>query len=281
MDLQMGYPASAPDIRSPISLAEYYNGIRADVDDFFGNLCSARAWRVKKSWAKLGTAIDRKAWQKNPQDTSVYYNRELNQLILPAGVLLSPIFDVTAPEYLNFGSLGSMVGHELLHGFDEMARWYDGQGKKSRWWTNQTAKFYEERAACYAEQYSKFSVTGPEGQIYHVDGNRTLDNNIADHGGLSLSYAIWRERFENEEYNNVLLPGLDSWTPDQLFYINFGRMRCSKNTAENAVHEVYTNKYAPDRWRVNGPLINSKHFSETFQCPNGAPMNPADKCAIW
>ncbi|KAG0169632.1 hypothetical protein DFQ28_003819 [Apophysomyces sp. BC1034] len=281
IDLQVNYPNTTPDIRSPISLAEYYNGIPTNVDDFFGNMLSAYTCRTKKTWTRLGDAIDRSIWHLNPQHTSAFYNRELNRIVLPSGALQDPIFDAKAPEYLSYGSLGSMVGHELLHGFDKVGRWYDSQGRRGSWWSNQTLASYDEQAACYVRQYSQFFVKGPHGHIYHVDGDQTLDNNLADHGALSQAHATWQVRFNEKRYNNELLPGLAHLTRDQLFYINFGRMRCSKNTPENAVHEVHTNKNAPDRWRVNGPLMNSRHFSQTFRCAVGTPMNPQDKCSLW
>lgn len=176
-------------------------------------------------------------------------------MVLPAGVLQDPIFDVQAPEYLSYGSLGSMIGQELLvsssrsnrdqslttrdqHGFDKVGRAYDSQGRKGSWWSNQSVDAFDRLATCYARQYSKFSVKGPDGHVYPLDGNQTLDSNLADSGALSQAYAAWQARFNKKTYNNILLPGLARWTRDQLFYINFGRMRCSKNTPENAVYEV-------------------------------------------
>ncbi|KAI8138874.1 hypothetical protein BJV82DRAFT_673222 [Fennellomyces sp. T-0311] len=278
LDQQVGYPTVAPDTRSPISLAEFYQDVVPDKSSFFESVLSANRWKVKNSWERLRQPIDKSAWDIVPQHVGMTYNRALNKIQVPAAMLQPPFFDPHGPDYLNYGSLGAMVTHQILHGFDRYGRKYDGQGKRGNWWSNETKEAFDDAAMCLVQQYSEFTIKGPKDQSYPVDGIQTLEGNLADLGAVQQAYETWKN---SKDANDDLLPGLDDWTRDQLFYINFARMRCSKSTPENNLHELYTSNHAPDQWRVNGPLMNSEHFAQTFSCRIGTPMNPQHKCKVW
>ncbi|KAI7872404.1 hypothetical protein BDF14DRAFT_1717049 [Spinellus fusiger] len=278
---QLGYPTSSPDILSLVALSEFYSNVNIVQDSLFANVQSANRWKVKQQWAQLGKPVVHGIWKANPQDVQAYYTRQQNEMIVPAGLLQPPFYNAQGPEYLNYGSLGWMVGQNILHGFDPVGRHYNGQGELGHWWSDSSLVGFDNRTSCFAKQYSEFTLEGPRGELYSVDGQRTLNANLADNGALKKAYAAWLLRFESKHYNNSPLPGLEQWTVEQLFYINFGRMACSKSTSENDVREIRTSETAPDKWRVNGPLINSPHFSKVFQCPLGSPMNPVVKCNLW
>lgn len=165
-------------------------------------------------------------------------------------MLQPPFFDPNGPDYLNYGSLGVMITHGILHGFDQHGRRYDEQGKHNiHWWSNETRSTFDTAASCLEDQYSEFNISSngssnnrnkkENDSHFPVNGKQTLDGNLADLGGLLQAYATWK-KYGN---TNKLLPGLDKWTREQLFYINFARMRCSKSTVENDLQEVCKTRY--------------------------------------
>ncbi|KAI9318477.1 hypothetical protein BX666DRAFT_1855940 [Dichotomocladium elegans] len=281
MDAEVGYPRSGPDMGSSISLAEYYEKVDVDRAHFFQNVLGANQAAVKRSWAHLREPTGAWPWDITPQHLGLEYHPSLNKLEVPGAMLGAPFYETYAPEYLNYGSLGVTISHATLEGFDTIGRLINDEGRIGSWWSNETREAYDRKSKCFASQYSGFSVQGPDGKEYHVDGERTLSSNIADNGGLLLAYISWQQRFESGNYNNKLLPGLDAWTRDQLFYINFARMWCSKSTAENDMHDVLVGMHAPDKWRVNGAVMNSEHFASAFSCPVNSAMNPRNKCSLW
>jgi len=283
---KVGYPTSSPNILSPVSLAEYYESLTVLADDHFGNQLSADKWAANQMWKKLGTRVDREQWFMNPQTVNAYYNPTTNEIAFPAGILQPPFFGSANPEYLNYGGIGVIVGHELTHGFDNNGRQYDARGKLTQWWSNDTVKNFESRAQCFIDQYSNFTVPNPNGdEKVHVNGRLTLGENLADNGGLRESYMAWRKRFdedvEEEKLNNVVLPGLEDLSREKLFFINFGRSWCNKIRPESSLERIRTDPHSPARWRVNGAIQNSRLFAETFNCPVGSAMNPENKCELW
>ncbi|CDS10795.1 hypothetical protein LRAMOSA11281 [Lichtheimia ramosa] len=261
----VGYPKSQPDTRSAISLAEYYADAIVNKDSFFDSVKSVNKWHVKQTMGRLSTSVDPNAWDISPQHTEAVYDPLQNKLQVPASILCMPFFDIQLPEFLNYGQLGAMVGREILHAFN------------GREWSNATTTAFEAKARCFIQQYSKFTIEGEHGQIYYVDGEQTLKQNIADNGGLLHAYLAWKRHVGQ----NDLPPGLDAWSREQLFFISFARMQCSKSTIQSDLHELSTSSHAPSRWRVNGPLMNSEEFSRAFACPVGKPMNPKEKCSVW
>ncbi|CAO3591515.1 unnamed protein product [Absidia cylindrospora] len=282
---KIGYPTKTPNIKSPVSLSEYYSGLHVSGDDYFGNFQASRQFDVKKEWQKVGTETDKSQWLMNPQEVNAYYNPTINEIVFPAGILQNPFFSGDYPDYLNYGGIGVVVGHELTHGFDSMGRHYDGNGRLVEWWTNSTSAAFDEKADCFVKQYSNFTMDAGHGEKIHVKGKQTLGENLADNGGLGEAYLAWKQRYDSDrqckKYNNQRLPGLDDLTPNKLFFVNFGRVWCNKMTEERAKQRVLTDEHSPPKWRVNGAVQNSQHFAEVFQCPSGSPMNPKHKCELW
>ncbi|RUS22887.1 hypothetical protein BC937DRAFT_95451 [Endogone sp. FLAS-F59071] len=289
---KVGYATSTPNILSPISLAEYYESLTVFRDDHFENQLSANKWAVRGMWNKLGKPVDRGEWLMTPQTVNAYYNPTSNEvragaflllrIVFPAGILQRPFFGSTDPEYLNYGGIGVVVGHELTHGFDNNGRQFDSHGRLTQWWTNATVEAFESRAQCFVNQYSNFTVPDPRGGSgIHVNGQLTLGENLADNGGLREAYSAWEKRFKEGGRNNVLLAGLEKLGREQLFYVNFGRIWCNRMRPESSVERIRTDPHSPARWRVNGAVQNSRHFAETFNCSAGSAMNPETKCELW
>ncbi|KAI9301251.1 hypothetical protein BJ944DRAFT_187061 [Cunninghamella echinulata] len=283
--LKIGYPTGTPDINSPISLSEYYSGLELNGKDYFGNYLASQRFNTKKAWEGVGKETDKSKWIMNPQDVNAYCNPSFNEIVVPAGILQYPLFGPNYPDYLQYGGIGMVIGHELTHGFDNAGRHYDGEGRLAEWWTDITANAFDERAQCFIDQYSNYTIDTNYGEKLHINGKQTLGENIADNGGLSEAYIAWKRQYDSDKqskkYNNPLLPGLQHLTPNQLFFINFGRIWCNNMTKEAETQWVLADEHSPPRWRVNGVIQNSKHFAEAFQCPIGSAMNKKNKCELW
>ncbi|CAG8656174.1 33399_t:CDS:2, partial [Racocetra persica] len=278
---KIGYPTKSPNTSDPISLQDYYRNVKFDQDDYFGNLLSSHLWASDILWKEVGKPVNRDSWYMSPQTVNAYYNPTGNEIVFPAGILQFPFFSSKAPEYINYGAIGAVIGHELTHGFDNNGRQYDATGRLTQWWSNATIENFKEKAECFVDQYSSYTINDTKGEPVHLNGRLTLGENLADNGGLREAYDAWYTRYKNDsdrEYNNYLLPGFDNLTREQLFFIAYGHSWCSKIRPETAVH---TDPHSPPAWRVNGVLRNSPKFSEVFKCKPGSKMNPVKKCALW
>ncbi|KAF9972502.1 hypothetical protein BGZ73_004362 [Actinomortierella ambigua] len=282
---KVGFSTISPNIASPQSLAEHYDGLEMAADDYFGNHLRARIWGTQQVNTRAGQPVDRMEWHMSPQTVNAYYSRGTNEIVFPAGILQPPFFLGTNPEYLNFGAIGAVAGHELTHGFDNNGRLYDANGAFANWWTPETMEKFEQRAQCFVNQYSNFTVPNLDGGQEHVNGQLTLPENLADNGGLKKAYEAWQRRRVDpslmQKESNQLLAGLEAYTPEQLFFISYARLWCSKSVPQYELKKVRTDPHSPNRWRVVGAVQNSRQFAEAFQCAEGTPMNPANKCEIW
>ncbi|KAG2184895.1 hypothetical protein INT43_000808, partial [Umbelopsis isabellina] len=285
---KIGYSQSDPNIMSPESLDNYYQGISSTPLNYFENHLSYRVWENRQTWSLYGMPVNKLRWAMNPQDVNAYYSPLINEIVFPAGILQPPFYDANYPDYLNFGGIGAVMGHEMTHGFDDTGRLYNAVGKIESWWTKETEVKFDDKAQCFIQQYSNFTISGADNKPVHVNGKLTVGENLADNGGILISYYAWKARSIaskiseiNGPNSNSLLMGLDHYTPEQLFFINFGRVWCQKIRPEKSLKRIYTDPHSPNRWRVNGVAQNSVEFAMAFGCPAQAPMNPDKKCHLW
>ncbi|KAF9212802.1 hypothetical protein BGZ59_006316 [Podila verticillata] len=282
---KVGFSTESPDVRSSEALEEYFKDLGIDKADFFGNQMRARTWNVQYMLNLLGKPVDKARWLMSPQTVNAYYNPTGNEIVFPAGILQQPFFHGDNPEYLNFGGVGVVAGHELTHAFDDEGRRYDAHGRLSDWWSNATLQEFHAKSQCFIDQYGNFTVKDPQGRENHVNGKLTLGENLADNGGLKTAYDAWQGRFKTDphgnKYKNHLLSGLEEFNRDQLFYMAFARVWCSQRRPASAIEALRTDPHAPAKWRVNGAVQNSKHFAEVFNCAARKPMNPDLKCDMW
>ncbi|KAF9985884.1 hypothetical protein BGZ65_009561 [Modicella reniformis] len=282
---KIGFSIDSPDVRSPEALEDYFKNLTIDKADFFGNQIRVRAWTALRMLRDLDHPVDKNKWFMNPQAVDAYYNPSTNEIVFPAGILQQPFFHVDNPEYLNFGAIGVIAGHELTHAFDNEGRLYDAQGRLSDWWSNTTLHEFQRRSQCFINQYGNFTVKDPQGRENHVNGKLTLDENLADNGGLKKAFDAWQARFKSDlqgnKYKNHLLTGLGNYTRDQLFYMSFARVWCTQRRPASAIEGLRTEQHAPARWRVNGAVQNSEHFAQVFDCKPRSTMNPDTKCNLW
>ncbi|KAI8975308.1 hypothetical protein BDF20DRAFT_877879 [Mycotypha africana] len=276
---KVAYSTVTPDVRQPDSIKEYNDGLYVDQKSFYDTENVSAMWNSRKTWNKFGRKVDKDEWYMSPQTVNAYYSPNSNEIAIPAGILQSPLYNAKSPAYLNYGGIGSVIGHELTHAFDSSGRKYDGNGNLVDWWTNTTAAQFDANSQCYVEQYSRFTVLGADGKPINVNGKLTLGENLADNGGLSAALSAYRNATAGKE--SETLPGLEKLSPEALFFVNYGRNWCRIQRPEVAVQMIYIDPHSPTRARVNGAIQNNPDFAKAFNCPVGSPMNPEKKCSMW
>jgi putative endopeptidase len=209
----------------------------------------------------------------SPQTVNAYYNPLANQMVFPAGILQRPFFDAKSQIAVNFGAIGMIAGHELTHGFDDTGAKFDGDGKMLDWWKKDDAEKFKSKGECVIEQYSKFEpIKG-----LNLNGELTLGENIADIGGVKLSFMAYR-KMRADAKKKLVADGLNE---DQQFFVAVGQAWCSKAREEESRRRVLTDSHSPPRFRVNGALSNLPEFGEAFSCEPGTPMRPVNMCEVW
>ncbi|MBS0630916.1 MAG: M13 family metallopeptidase [Verrucomicrobia bacterium] len=245
-----------------------YSSLTITRTSYVQNAIAASAFEFRRNLNKLGKPVDRSEWLMTPQTNNAYYEPTLNEMCFPAGILQPPFFDENADDATNYGALASTIGHELTHGFDDQGRQYDAQGNLKSWWTEDDAKKFEVRAELVAKQYSAYQPLPG----LHIDGHQTLGENIADVGGLRVSY----EAFKLATANKRLMP-VDGFTPDQRFFIAFAQGWRTNQRPEQLRLQVTSDVHSPVHWRVVGPVANFPEFRAAFDCKEPAPSWPP----IW
>ncbi|KAF9987112.1 hypothetical protein BGZ75_001034 [Mortierella antarctica] len=177
----IGFSTESPNVASSESLSEYYQGYQVDPKDYFGNQMRESLWSTEKSFEKLGGPVNKLKMHMAPQTVNAYYSPTENQVVFPAGILQPPFFHMDNPEYINYGGIGVVAGHEIT------------------WWSNATEEAFGTKASCFVKQYGAFTIRGSDGKDYHVNGQLTLGENIADNGGLKQSFKTWHARYKADE----------------------------------------------------------------------------------
>lgn len=271
---KIGYPTKSPDIMDPAVLVKYYQSVNVSTDSFFSNELTMRRFAVANEWSTYGKPVDHDAWDMTVPTVNAYYNPPGNEIVFPAGIMQFPVFDVESPAYISYGAFGSVAGHELSHAFDSTGRHYDQNGNYTDWWSDATVKAFKDKAECFVNQYSNFTIPGPDDKPLHINGRLTLGENIADAGGLSAAFQAWKRRAA--ENPNKDLPDLEYFTQDQLFFVAYGNWWCGKTRKDTAIDRAYTDPHSPEWARVLGTMANSREFKESFQCKAKEPT-----CQIW
>ncbi|KAF5301880.1 hypothetical protein FQR65_LT08712 [Abscondita terminalis] len=230
-----------------------------------------------KVFGSLRKPVSKRDWVYHASSTAVnaYYSVSENGIELPAGILQDLFFSNDRPQYMNYGGIGFIIGHEITHGFDDQGRQTDKDGRLVDWWTKKTEETFIKKAQCFVDQYGKFTL--PDSNVT-VNGKNTLGENIADNGSLKVSYLAyqyWVKRNRKEAF----LPGLN-YTPNQMFWITVANVWCSKERPEILEKMAMTASHSPPYFRVLGSMRNSKYFANDFNCALGSNMNPKDKCSV-
>lgn len=246
---KIGYPTKSPNLLDPVAIQRYYEDVRISNGTYFDNTLAIAKFKSRREWAKLGKPTNREEWLMTAVTVNAYYNPSGNEIVFPAGIMQPPIFyDPSLPPYISYGPFGSISGHELTHAFDSNGRHYDEIGNYTDWWNNQTVEAFKEKAECFVDQYSNFSILDPQGKQLHVNGRLTLGENIADAGGLSAAFHAWKKI--EEKNPGQLLPGLQNFTKAQMFFITYPSLFCGKTRQERAVNLIYKDPHSPSWARI-------------------------------
>ena len=242
--------------------------------DLLGNDQRAAAFESNRQLQKIGKPTDKAEWDITPPTVNAYYNGSRNEIVFPAGILQPPFFDRSMDDAVNMGGIGLVIGHELTHGFDDEGRKYDPKGNLRDWWTAKDATEFEKRAGCVADEYSSFTSVDD----LKLNGRLTLGENTADNGGARIALMALHELMaQNKEPEKPI----DGYTPDQRFFLGFGRVWCENITPELLRQSVRVDPHSPGRWRVNGVVQNMPEFQKAFGCKPNQPMVSQNACRVW
>ncbi len=245
-----------------------YSKLELSRQPYVLNVLAGAAFEVRRQLTKLGKPVDRDEWLMTPQTNNAYYEPTLNEMCFPAGILQPPFFDEKADDATNYGALASTIGHELTHGFDDWGRQYDWDGNLKPWWNDEDVKRFTERAELVAKQYDAYEPLPG----LHINGHQTLGENIADCGGLRVSYEAFKLATKGKKLEPV-----DSFTPDQRFFIAFAQGWRTNERPERIRLHVQSDVHSPVRKRVIGPVANMPEFRTAFGCTEPAEIVPQ----IW
>ncbi|HTT22064.1 MAG TPA: M13 family metallopeptidase [Candidatus Sulfotelmatobacter sp.] len=253
-----------------------YSSVQIRSGDLLGDVQRANEFEAKRQIAKIDKPLDRKEWGMTPPTVNAYYSPAFNEIVFPAGILQPPFFNPKLDDSVNFGGIGLVIGHELTHGFDDQGRKFDPQGNLHDWWTKQDGEEFEKRASCIANEYSNFVSVDD----LKLNGKLTLGENTADNGGARISLMALEHMLADDKSGREA-PKIDGYTPQQRFFLGFGRVWCQKRRPEDARVRVLTDPHSPGKYRVNGVVQNMPEFQKAWGCKTGQPMVSENACHVW
>lgn len=251
-----------------------YSGLTIESGQWFDNRVAAADFEFNRQISKLGRPVDPHEWSMPPHVVNAYYHPLRNEIVFPAGILQPPFFSADADDAVNYGAIGSVIGHEITHGFDDQGSKFDASGQMRNWWTEGDRSEFESRAEIVVNQFNAYEVE--EG--LNVNGELTLGENIADLGGLKVAYAALQATLEGDV--RTVVAGL---TPEQRFYLAYARAWRQNYTDEYMRLLVNSDPHSPSHFRCIGPLSNLGTFAEAFRISDEAPSMrvPAERADIW
>jgi endothelin-converting enzyme/putative endopeptidase len=243
--------------------------------DALGNQERAQEFEFARDLAKIGKPVDKDEWGMSPPTVNAYYDSQMNNVNFPAGYFQPPFFSAKEDDAANYGDMGSTIGHELTHGFDDEGRQYDKDGNLKDWWTRDDERKFNDRAECMVKQYGAIeAVPG-----VHLNGKLTLGENLADLGGLWLAWIAWQDRAEAAHLD--MSAKTDGYTPEQRFWIAYAQQWCTQTRPEQLRSQAEGDPHAPDEYRTNTVLSDLPEFARSFSCKKTAKMVSPTPCRVW
>ncbi|MBQ9312420.1 MAG: M13 family metallopeptidase [Bacteroidales bacterium] len=233
-----------------------------------------RFWTKHELDNKAGKPVDIDEWQMFPQTVNAYYNPTTNEICFPAGILQYPFFDPTADDAFNYGAIGVVIGHEMTHGFDDQGSHYDKDGNMTDWWVASDVENFKEKGKQYATFFSKIKVL-PD---LNANGQLTLGENLADHGGLQVAWYAYKNATKGKT-----LPKIDGFTADQRFFLAYAGVWASNITEQAIRQQTKSDPHSLGRWRVNGALPHIDMWYDAFNVKPTDKMYiaPAERLKLW
>ncbi|GBD89388.1 neutral endopeptidase [bacterium BMS3Abin04] len=262
--VKIGYPDKWKD----------YSKLEIKDDSYVQNVMRSNEFDVKRDLAKIGKPVDRTEWHMNPQTVNAYYSPLNNEIVFPAAILQPPFYNVIADDATNYGAMGAVIGHEITHGFDDQGRQFDAKGNLRDWWTKTDAEKYKKRAQRIIDQFNAYTPIDDD----HINGELTQGENIADLGGLTISYNAYKKTDEFKSGKKI-----DIFTPTQRYYLSWANVWKGNVREQLAKLRLKTDPHSPGKYRVNGPLSNLPPFYKAFNVNPGDKMWRADsvRVKIW
>ena len=263
--VKVGYPDNWKD----------YTELEIKNDSYWANICRTNVFAHNDMMEDEGQPVDRTEWGMSPQTVNAYYNPTTNEICFPAAILQPPFFNPDADDAVNYGGIGVVIGHEMTHGFDDQGRNYDKDGNLSAWWNEEDEEKFNERAQVLVEQYDKIVVL----DSLHADGRYTLGENIADQGGLLVSYQAYMNTLKGKD----VPADIDGFTYSQRFYIGYANLWAQNLRPQEIMRRTKTDVHSLGKWRVNAALRNIEDFYTAFDIKEGDAMYlaPEERINIW
>ena len=251
-----------------------YSALVVERGKHFENARNARLFEWQRRARRLKEPVDRSEWDMTPQTMDAYYNPLKNQITFPAGILQPPMFDPNADPAVNYGAIGSVIGHEIGHGFDDQGREFDGSGKVRNWWTKETNAKFEAATKNLAALYHTFCPL--DGAC--VNGELTMGENIGDLGGLEMAYTAYQLSLKGQP-----APVLDGYTGDQRFFMSFAQVWRGKMRDDALRRLMLTNPHSPTQARGTYPERNMDAWYAAFdvQPTDKSYLKPEERVHIW
>jgi endothelin-converting enzyme/putative endopeptidase len=252
-----------------------YSTLKIVRGDALGNAMRVHEFDQARDLAKIGKPVDKGEWGMTPPTVNAYYDPQMNNVNFPAGYLQPPFFSGKEDDAANYGDMGSTVGHELTHGFDDEGRQFDKDGNLKDWWSKEDEQKFTERAECMVKQYDAIeAVPG-----VHLNGKLTLGENLADLGGLWLAWLSWLDKAQAAHVDRTAVS--DGYNPEQRFWIAYAQQWCTQTRPEHLRSQAQGDPHAPDEYRTNTILQDLPEFAKSFSCKKTAPMVSEKPCRVW
>ena len=251
-----------------------YTALDVEKDSYWANVKRATKFELDYELAKAGKPVDRDEWGMTPQTVNAYYNPTTNEICFPAGILQYPFFDMNADDAFNYGAIGVVIGHEMTHGFDDQGRQFDKDGNLKDWWTPEDAERFNKRAQVMVNFFDSIQVLPG----LYANGSLTLGENIADHGGLQVSFQAFKNATKDAPLGVV-----DGFTPEQRFFLSYAGVWAGNVRDEQIRLQTKSDPHSLGRWRVNGALPQIGAWYEAFNITENDPMYlaPEKRVSIW
>jgi putative endopeptidase len=252
-----------------------YSALTISRASYAANIQAARAWAYHHNIERIGHADDPNEWGGfTPPTVNASYNPPQNNITFPAGILQPPFFDPNADDAYNYGGIGTVIGHEMTHGFDDQGAKYDAQGNLRNWFTPEDLKAFQARTDCVANEYSEFNVA----QGININGKLVNGESVADLGGATIALRAYEKSLQGKPRQTI-----DGFTPEQRFFLGFAQVWGENMSPQEATRRALTDPHAQGPFRVNGTVQNMPEFWKAYNCTDSDKMvrEAAKRCAIW
>lgn len=246
INVKVGYPDKWID----------YSKVAVSKDSYFVNVMNANRFAVRREFDKIGKPVDRAEWGMTPQTVNAYYSPNMNEIVFPAGILQPPFFYTDADDAVNYGAIGVVIGHEMTHGFDDQGRLYDKVGNLHEWWTKDDAAKFEKQTKVLIDQYDNYKIL----DSLHVNGKLTTGENIADLGGVNISYDALHKALQGKDQTEKI----DGFTIDQRFFLSYAQVWRNNIRDQELMRRLKEDVHSPGIARVNGIVYNIPAFYKAF-----------------